>query len=132
MQAWCAVWGARLGARAHDPWLWTLRVAARAPWRRRVRQALVFRSRSGDGPDLRSRLRHLSAGTPQHRVHGSAAVLLHAAALSSQVPVLPAGALRALAALGVTRETEWQGARSEVVQAWDRWFQLGQRTTERA
>ena len=97
-----------------------------------ARQAMQFRAHVGAGPDLRSRVRHLVAGTPAHRVHGSAAVLLHAAALSQHAPVLPAGALRALAALGVTRAAEWERARAEVVRAWDTWLQSGQRTAESA
>ncbi len=128
VRAWCAVWSAGLTTHAHDPWTAILTRAARAPWRRRIRQAL--QRRACVGPDLRSRVRHLAAGTPAHRVHGSAAVLLHAAALSNDAPVMPAGALRALAALGITREVEWERARSEVVRAWDTWFQSGQRTVE--
>jgi len=128
VRAWCAVWSAGLTTRAHDPWTAILNCAARAPWRRRIQQALQFQARVGPGPDLHSRARHLAAGTPAHRVHGSAAVLLHAAALSTHEPVLPAGALRALAALGVTRAVEWERARTEVVRAWDTWLQSGQRT----
>ena len=130
VRAWCAVWSAGLTTRAHDPWTAILTRAARAPWRRRIRQALQFQARVGPGPDRRSRVRHLAAGTPAHRVHGSAAVLLHTAALSNHAPVLPAGALRALAALGVTRAVEWGRARTEVVRAWDTWLQSGQRTAD--
>lgn len=130
VRAWCVISGAfsGVGERAFDPWPALLKSSSRAPWRRRVRQAITFRARTGQGPDLGSRLRHLASGTPQHRVHGSAAVLLHAASLSSGKPVLPTGALSALASLGVTRAGDWEGARCEVVRAWDRWLQLGQRT----
>ncbi|MEO7866969.1 MAG: hypothetical protein ABIU54_04945 [Candidatus Eisenbacteria bacterium] len=130
VHAWCAVSGATsgMGAGALEPWPGILTAAARAPWRRRVRQAISFHSRTGAGPGLSSRLRHIAAGTPMHRVHGSASVLLHAASLSGEQPMLPAEALRALALLGVTRARDWEGARLEVVQAWDRWLQLGQRT----
>lgn len=134
VQAWCAISGARcgVGARLHDPWPALVRTAGRAAWRRRARQALAFSSRTGYGPGLGARLRHFAAGTPQHRVHGSGAVLLHAASLSGGEPVLPGGALRALSLLGVTHAGDWQSARSEVAQAWDQWLQLGQRTQEPA
>ena len=128
VRAWSALWSVGLTMRAHDPWNAILTRAARAPWRRRTRQALTFQAQVGTGPDLRSRMRHLAAGTPAHRVHGSAAVLLHAAALSNHAPMLPAGALHALAALGITRAVEWERARAEVVRAWDTWLQSGQRT----
>lgn len=132
VRMWCAVWALPLHLRANDPWPTVLREAARAPWRRRIRQALLFQSRTGVGPDLSARWRHLAAGTPQHRVHGSAVVLLHVAAQSARVPVFAGGALRALSRLGVTRQTDWEGARREVIRAWDQWLQLGQRTPESA
>ncbi|HEY6194644.1 MAG TPA: hypothetical protein VI504_06325, partial [Candidatus Eisenbacteria bacterium] len=72
-------------------------------------------------------------GTPQHRIHGSASVLLLAAAqssASSEEPRLPAGALRALGQLGVTRSTEFAAAAAGVVRAWDRELHAGLRTAE--
>ena len=132
VRAWCAVWSAGFTTSAHDPWPASLTRAARAPWRRRIRQALQFRAHVGRGPELRSRLRHLAAGTPAHRVHGSAAVLLHAAALSNHAPVLPAGARHALAAPGITQAAEWRRATTDCARGWDRRLQSGQRTTEPA
>ncbi len=128
VQAWCAVWWALHGEGSDDSWARALRVAARAPMRRRARQALITASRGGATAPLGARVRAALAGTPQHRVNGSAAVLLIAAALSSGPPALPVGALRALRALDVTRAADWDGARRDVVRAWDLWVLDGQRT----
>jgi hypothetical protein len=111
-----------------EPWARALRVAARAPIRRRARQALVAASRGGATAPLGARVRSALAGTPQHRVNASAAVLLLAAALSSGAPALPVGALRALRALDVTPAADWDEARRDVVRAWDVWVLDGQRT----
>ena len=97
-----------------------------------MRRALDPAARSGAGPAFAGRMLHLFAGTPQHRVNASASVLVVAAALSSGAIALPAGALRALRALGVSARVEWDGARAEVVRAWDLWVLDGQRTGEDA
>ena len=130
-RAWSAVWwahGEREARGVREPWARALRMAARASLHRRVRRALTFVSRTGEGPALGAHLRSLLAGTPQHRVHGSAAVLLLAAATSATRPALSTGALRALRRLGVTPASDWEGARRDVVRAWDRWLLDGQRT----
>lgn len=130
VRAWSAVWWAVHGHGPREPWARALRVAARAPVRRRARQALLAASRGGATAPLAARLRAALAGTPQHRVNGSGAVLLLAAGASAapRQPALPAGALRALRVLDVTPATDWAAARSDVVRAWDVWLQVGQRT----
>ncbi|HTR97227.1 MAG TPA: hypothetical protein VMH61_04945 [Candidatus Acidoferrales bacterium] len=133
VRAWCAVWWALHGEGPREPWARALRVAARAPMRRRARQALLAASRGGATAPLGSRLRAALAGTPQHRVNGSAAVLLLAAAMSPPPPArpgLPVGALRALRALDVTPAGGWPEAMRDVTRAWDLWILDGQRTTE--
>ncbi len=137
-RAWCAAWwGEREGAHApRDPWERALQSAARAPLARRLRRSLEPRAGipdAAEGPGALARLRHAFAGTPQHRIHGSATVLLLAAAqspASSQEPRLPAGALRALGRLGVTRATEFAAAAAAAVRAWDRELHAGLRTAE--
>lgn len=118
-RAWCAVWWhlGRTGER--DPWPRALKVAARAPLPRRLRRAFTRVRPDALAEPLAARLRHGLAGTPQHRLDASAAVLLLAAAVSRGAPALPAGALRALRVLGVTNEVEWPAARREVVRAWE-------------
>jgi hypothetical protein len=128
--AWCAVWWVLHGEGPREPWARALRVAARAPMRRRARQALLAASREGATSPIGARVRAALAGTPQHRVNGSAAVLLLAAALSSGSPALPVGALRALRVLDVTAAADWDEARHDVVRAWDLWVLDGQRTAE--
>jgi hypothetical protein len=132
VQAWCAVWWVVHGEGPREPWARALRVAARAPMRRRARQALVAASRGAASSPIGARVRAALAGTPQHRVNGSAAVLLLAASLSSGPPALPVGALRALRALDVTPAADWDEARRDVVRAWDLWVLDGQRTAEDA
>ena len=127
-RAWSAVWWAereRPDAQ-HDPWERALVAAARAPLVRRVRRALA--PPVGDAPGTLARLRYALAGTPQHRIHGSATVLLLAAAQSPHQPRLPAGALRALAQLGVTRSAEFAVAAAHTLRAWDRELHAGLRT----
>ena len=128
VQAWCAVWWVLHGDGPREPWARALRVASRAPVRRRARQALLAASRGGATAPLGTRVRAALAGTPQHRVNGSATVLLLAAAFSPGSPALPVGALRALRALDVTRASEWNEVRRDVVRAWDLWVLDGQRT----
>ncbi len=126
-RAWCTAWLAHapLGPPA-DPWRRVAALAARAPLRRRLRQALAFRARTGSGPALLARLAYAIAGTPQHRVHAAAGVLLLAAA----APPDDASA-RALARLGVVPgavHLERDAAVRQVVGAWDRWLLDGLRT----
>jgi predicted nucleotidyltransferase len=128
VRAWAAVWWSLQPGAPREPWARALRVAARAPLRRRARQALASLARPG--VPATTALRSAMGGTAQHRVHGSATVLLLAAAGSAGVPALPVGALRALRALAVTRAADWETARREVVAAWDRGWQDGQRTAE--
>jgi hypothetical protein len=127
-RAWCAVWWLTGSEPRRDAFERALAVGARAPLRRRVRQALSHAPRSGRPAPLPSRLRFALAGTPQHRVNASAAVLLLAGASSGSTPALPVGALRALRALGVSSAREWDGARRQVLRAWDLWVLEGQRT----
>lgn len=134
-RAWCAAWWAERAAQAgsSDPWQRALQVAARAPLARRLRRSLAsgLHSRgAARAPGTFTRLRHALAGTPQHRIHGSATVLLLAAAQAPHEPRLPAGALRALAALGVTRAPGFEAAAAEAVRAWDRELHAGLRTAD--
>ena len=131
-RAWTSVWWAMHVDGPREPWARVLRVAARAPMRRRARQALLSAAREGATSPLHARLLRALGGTSQHRVNGSAAVLLIAAASSSGSPALPVGALRALRALDVTSAAEWEPARRDVVEAWDRRLLDGQRTAEEA
>jgi len=68
------------------------------------------------------------AGTPQHRVHGSAVILVLSAAESPREPRLSAGALRALHRLGVTRASGFEEAARAVVWTWDHALHAGLRT----
>jgi hypothetical protein len=77
-----------------------------------------------------ARLRRAAAGTPAHRIHGSAAVLMLAAAQAPSEPRLPAGALRALHTLGVTRADRFVPAARETLVAWDRQLHAGERTAD--
>lgn len=114
-RAWCAVWWWCFAERGREPWGRALRVAARAPLPRRLRRGLL--APGGGSPSRRARL--ALAGTPQHRVNASAAILLLAAAAAVGSPVLSAGALRALRALGVTEAGAWDDARRDVLGAWN-------------
>jgi hypothetical protein len=128
-RAWCVAWwseGPR-GASA-DPWERSLAVAARGSLARRLRRSLTP-ARSA-GPSILERLRRFPAGTLAHRIHGSAAVLLLAAAQGPGEPRLPAGALHALRTLGVTRADRFETAARETFVAWDRQLHAGERTAE--
>jgi hypothetical protein len=131
-RAWSAAWWAeREGARApRDPWERALAAAARAPLARRVRRAFAAPGGGGDARGAVAGIRHALAGTPQHRIHGSATVLVLAAAQSPREPRLSAGALRALRHLGVTRAPEFAAAAGSVVRAWDRGLHAGLRTAD--
>jgi hypothetical protein len=123
VRAWCAVWWWCFSDRRREPWERALRVAARAPLPRRLRRGLFA---PGPGSPAR-RVRLALAGTPQHRVNASGAILLLAAAASAGPPALSAGALRALLALGVTASAAWDDARRDVLAAWDAVVLGGQR-----
>jgi hypothetical protein len=132
-RAWCVAWWAE-GARnaPADPWERALAVAARGSLARRLRRSLASLPGRAAEPGLLHRLRHSLAGTPEHRIHGSAAVLVLAAAQGPGEPRLPAGALRALYALGVTRADRFGSAARETLVAWDRQLHAGERTSELA
>jgi len=123
VRAWCAVWWWCFADRGREPWERALRVAARAPLPRRLRRGLFA---PGPGSPAR-RARLALAGTPQHRVNASGAILLLASAASAGPPALSAGALRALLALGVTSSAGWDDARRDVLAAWDTVVLGGQR-----
>lgn len=136
-RAWSDTWW-RLtagGADHDDVWRAVEKTARRAPWRRRVRQALEFQPRVGAGPARIERLRAALIGTPRHRVHGAGAALVLAAAETGESPGLPSGALRALRAMRIVNPaaaTDWESARLETTAAWDRWFHDGVRTEARS
>lgn len=134
VRCWCAVWWLTGDEPRRGVWERVLAVAARAPLRRRARQAVDHATRSGRPEPAMSRLRSWIAGTPQHRVNGSASALLLAAASSASPsrPALPVGSLRVLRALGVTAAREWSAARADVLRAWDERVLDGQRTAGEA
>ena len=119
-----------------DPWSSACALAARGSLARRVRRSLAFAARQGETPGLAERLHRARRGTPALRIHGSATVLLLAAAQSAQsshsaeAPRLPAGALHALRSLGITVADSFTRAALDVVRAWDRQLQGGERTEE--
>jgi hypothetical protein len=77
------------------------------------------------------RLRRAGAGTPAHRIHGSAVVLMLAAAQAAgEQRSLPSGALHALRTLGVTGAGHFVTAARETLLAWDRQLHAGERTAE--
>ena len=134
VRAWCETWErfAWPDATGTDPWRDVLLSARRAPLRRRVRQGLAA-PLPGLGP--RSALRAALRGTPRHRLHAAATVLLMAAARSRDVPSLPAGALRALAQLHVLPPRErrdWTNASAALFATWDTRFHDGQRSGDAA
>ena len=122
-RAWSTAWWAeRDGVGVpRDPWERALAAAARAPLARRVRRGLGASTPDGVqgrlSASVLARVRHALAGTPQHRIHGSAVVLILAAAQSPQEPRLSGGALRALARLGVTRSTSFDAAALDTLRA---------------
>ena len=129
-RAWCVAWWAEgLPGAATDPWERARSLAARGSLARRLRRSL--RSLPA-GPHTLERLRRAPAGTPEHRIHGSASVLMLAAAQGAGAPRLPAGALHALRALGVTRADTFTAAARETLVAWDRQLHAGERTAELA
>ncbi|MBI5170432.1 MAG: hypothetical protein HZA61_13160 [Candidatus Eisenbacteria bacterium] len=130
VRCWCAVWWLTGDEPRRGVWERVLAVAARAPLRRRARQAVGHAPRSGRPEPALTRLKSWLAGTPQHRVNGSASALLLAAASSASPsrPALPVGALRVLRALGVTAARDWDAARADVLRAWDERVLDGQRT----
>ncbi len=129
-RVWAAAWWADPLERTppSDPWERALRAASRGSLARRFRRSLAFRARTGATPGVWQRARFALAGTPALRIHGSAVVLLLAAAQSHREPRLPAGALYALHRLGVTRATSFDEAARETVAAWDGQLHDGQRT----
>jgi hypothetical protein len=131
-RGWCVAWwaGGPSGAPA-DPWERALALAARGSLARRLRRSLApMPGRAASG--VLERLRRAVRGTPEHRIHGSAVVLMLAAAQGPGEPRLPAGALRALRALGITRADRFVTAARETLVAWDRRLHAGDRTAELA
>lgn len=146
VRAWSAAWWAEQASPSAnaDPWERALDSAARGSLLRRLRRSLrpvpgvaafdSLRSAVTLTPSERLarralasrlmrllwRVRHAWAGTPLLRIHGTAVVLLLAAAQSTGEPVLPAGALRALRRLGVTRESHFSDASRVAVAHWGR------------
>lgn len=123
VRAWCWLWrrvAIRTSSPDAAPWSSIRTVARRAPWPRRARQALAFRPRAGAAPSLAARLRHLSSGTPVHRLTGSVTTLLFSAAMAEGAPRLTSDALRLLDGLGVVRGREWDLAADR---AWGLWMQ---------
>ncbi|HTM56815.1 MAG TPA: hypothetical protein VL123_00205 [Candidatus Udaeobacter sp.] len=107
-------------------------VAARARARRRLRQAIAFEARGGEGPSAWQRWRFAALGTPQHRLNASAAILLIAASREgdSTLSAAARGALRRLGAVPVAAETDFPAAAAAAVRLWDRWILEGQRSAE--
>ncbi|HXS82664.1 MAG TPA: hypothetical protein VN896_08075 [Methylomirabilota bacterium] len=130
-RAWCMAWWAEGGrGAAADPWERALGVAARGSLARRLRRSLAASPGAGPAPGRIERLRRAPAGTPANRIHGSGALLMLAAASAPGEPQLPAGALRALHALGVTRASGFTTAAREALVAWDRQLHAGERTAD--
>lgn len=134
VRAWAVAWWVDplFEAAPADPWERALHAAARGSWARRLRRSVSFRARTGATPAFAARMRRALAGTPAMRIHGSAVVLLLAAAQSSEAPRMPAGALRALSKLGVIRSTDYGMAARDTFLAWDRMLHDGLRTREHA
>jgi len=128
-RAWCVAWWAETGrGAATDPWERALAVAARGSLARRLRRSLASTPGRAASPGVLERLRRAVAGTPEHRIHGSATILMLAAAQGPGEPRLSAGALRALHVLGVTRADRFVTAARETLVAWDRQLHAGDRT----
>lgn len=132
-RAWADAWWLHVAGMPADGDIWSAvtRVAARAPWRRRIRQSLELRGGGTRAPGRLELLRGAMTGTPRHRVNGSGTALVLAAAETGEVPGLPSGALRALRRLGVARlsvSPDWESARRAVAVAWDHWLHDGART----
>lgn|GEM_PF-4448248 len=128
--AWTSAWRAEAGdADPGDPASVVRHAARRARLRRRLRLAVFHADRSGRGPRLVSRLRAAGAGTPQHRVNATGALLLAALAAGGGPAAPPL--LRALGALGVLRPADGadlEALAGAAVRAWDTWVLDGQRT----
>jgi hypothetical protein len=119
-----------------DPFDAARAAAARAPWRRRLRQAVTFRprARGAAAPGLPERLARAAAGTPIHRLNASAAcvVMLRRRILEAGGepgrPADLAAARRSLAALGVLDPSlgPTDAARA-ALGLWDGWVLDGRR-----
>jgi hypothetical protein len=139
VQAWCAIWlelcaGGPAGE--PDPYRWVEHVAARARWRRRLRQSASPPRAQGDPRPLPrvSLVLTARAGTPRHRLNGCAAALLFATAETRPGPPAlgprAARSLRRLAPLRPPADSDWEAWSDAVVRAWDGWYLDGQRTAE--
>ena len=138
-RGWAAAWWAETAAMssAAEPFPRALEAAARGSLARRLRhalralpgwpaaQALAQRfATSGGDASLRSErgspLLRATAGTPELRLHGVAAVLVLAAAQAAGEPALPAGALHALRRLGFPRLRSFDDTARVALCAWGR------------
>jgi hypothetical protein len=132
-RSWWRVTG--VGNAPSDPLARARACAARAPRRRQARQALL--GASGRGPGLVNRLRHAARGIPQHRLNGSAVVLLLAAESGSPgrtEPGLDPATCHALVELGVVPASalgSWSSAARAAVATWDQWILAGRRGARR-
>ena len=107
-------------------------LAARAPARRRLRQAIAFDARGGPGPAFWQRWRFAALGTPQHRLNASATILLIAASSEGAATLSGAarGALRRLGAVPMTVDDDFTTAAASAVRRWDQWILGGQHGEE--
>ncbi len=138
-RGWAAAWWAESAAMstASDPFPRALDAAARGSLARRLRHAMrplpgwpaaqtlarQLTSSAGEGAPpakVGSPLLHATAGTPELRLHGVAAVLVLAAAQAAGEPALPAGALNALRRLGFPRLRSFDDAARVALCAWGR------------
>lgn len=131
--AWVSVWRRMAGDPGDParPFGAIARVASRARWRRRLRHALRPEPREAGLGGASSRLRHLWAGTPRHRLHAAAAAHLIFEATSatrgtSSLEALERGYRQALRLLGFPLEP--RQAADRLVRAWDLVACDGQRT----
>jgi hypothetical protein len=138
-RGWAAAWWTETApnSTSGEPFARALEAAARGSLARRLRhamrplpgwpaaQALAHRLASSGGDGSRraqggSPLLHATAGTPELRLHGVAAVLVLAAAQAAGEPALPAGALHALRRLGLPRLRSFDDVARVALCAWGR------------
>jgi hypothetical protein len=136
--AWVSVWRGLAGVSADPahPFTGVARNARRAPWRRRLRQALRPEAREAGLGGASSRLRHLWAGTPRHRLHAAAAAHLMFESASASVArdagrgkALEHAYRRVLRDLGFPLDP--RQAADRLMRAWDLVTGDGQRTGDR-
>jgi hypothetical protein len=130
VRGWVSAWWSEAiaGPEPRGPFERARSSARRGSLARRLRRSVAFHAHDGATPPLVERLRRAAHGTPALRIHGSAVVLMLAAAGSPSIPRLSGEALRALSSLGITRATTFADAARDVVTAWDRSLHDGLRT----